>query len=71
MAKTGPGQGRIEGLRQRLGQLSGYVQVLNPEKSQEEDSVVVTDDSEKQLDSGEVRVRGGAGGRRVGERQEA
>ncbi|XP_040485773.1 myb-binding protein 1A [Ursus maritimus] len=27
--------------------------VLNPEKSQEEDSVVVTDDSEKQLDSGE------------------
>lgn len=48
------------------------VQVLNPEKSQEEDSVVVTDDSEKQLESGEVRVRsGGVGGRRVGGRWEA
>uniref|UniRef100_A0A8C7BP48 MYB binding protein 1a n=1 Tax=Neovison vison TaxID=452646 RepID=A0A8C7BP48_NEOVI len=33
--------------------------VLNPEKSADEDNVVVTDDSEKQSESGEVRARRG------------
>lgn len=33
--------------------------MLNPEKSADEDNVVVTDDSEKQSESGEVRARRG------------
>lgn len=55
---TGP-----SGLRRVKGQLSGTVlQVLNPEQSQdEEDNVVVMDDSEKQLEDEEVLASRGQG----------
>lgn len=54
--RTGPGrEGR--GSAATDGSAVGEsVQVLNPDKSPDEDSVVITDDSEKQLESGEVRV---------------
>lgn len=69
LAKTGQGMVREgqstgpSGLRRVKGQLSGTVlQVLNPEQSQdEEDNVVVMDDSEKQLEDEEVLASRGQG----------
>lgn len=65
-ARSGEGEESALQTRWPLGNL----QVLNPEQSPEEDSVVVTDDSEKQLESEGVRVgHSGAGGCVVGDRR--